>query len=221
MKGVRMRTVLRTLKVVLSLAICVLGSATAMAASYDDNASDLSNIQASPTPFTLTLGANSIIGSVGGSNIGGSNQDWIAITVPAGMQITSYVNAAYSGNDVQGFTGFQFGSPFVGNPGTAGPYAGYAHFGTGAQNPSIPTSTVGVDLLPLMANPSVAQGASGFTPPLGPGSYAFLIQQTNSNTAISYEFDINVVPEPTSLCLIGLGGLGLLMSAVARNRRNA
>jgi len=30
---------------------------------------------------------------------------------------------------------------------------------------------VGVDLLPLMANPSFAPGATGFTPPLAAGTY--------------------------------------------------
>jgi hypothetical protein len=128
------------------------------------------------------------------------------------------VNAAYSSSDAQGFTGFQVGSTFPGSPFTAGSYAGYAHFGTGATNPSTPVSTVGVDLLPLMANPSVAAGATGFTAPLGPGNYTFLIQQLGGAT--SYEFDATVtaVPEPGSLCLMAVGGL-LLVAPVARKLR--
>jgi hypothetical protein len=183
-------------------------AASLMAATYDEGISgDLSNNQAAPTPLTLTLGTNSIIGNANGS--GGDSQDWIALTVPAGDEMTSYVNAAYSSTDSQGFTGFQFGSSFGTNSAfSAGSYAGYAHFGTGATNPSTPTSTVGVDLLPLMANPSVAAGATGFTPPLIAGTYTFLIQQLGAST--NYEFDINVsaVPEPGSLSLLGLGGLG-------------
>ena len=61
-----------------------------------------------------------------------------------------------------------------------------------------------------------AAGATGFTPPLGPGSYTFLIQQTGALT--NYEFDITVVPEPGSLCLMAIGGL-LILAPTARKRR--
>src|SRR5207302_3789970 len=119
--------------------------------------------------------------------------------------------------DAQGITGFQFGSSFPGGVGSeflAGSYAGYAHFGTGATNPSTPLSTVGVDLLPLMADPSFAPGTTGFTPPLAAGTYTFLIQQGDPSTT-GYRFNMTVrpvqVPEPgSSLCLLGMGGLAIL-----------
>ena len=126
--------------------------------------------------------------------------------------MTSYVNSKYVSTDEQGFTGFQFGSSFSGDEFTAGSYAGYAHFGTDVDNPLPPSSTVGVDLLPLMADPSFAPGTSGFTPPLGPGTYTFLIQQGDPFTT-GYQFDMNLrsVPEPgSSLCLLGMGGLAIL-----------
>src|SRR4029079_998535 len=67
---------------------------------------DLSNNQVAPTPFTFSLGANSIIGSVGT----GDTQDWITVTVPAGDKLTSLVLASYQSTDAQGFMGVQAGS---------------------------------------------------------------------------------------------------------------
>jgi hypothetical protein len=131
------------------------------------------------------------------------------------MKMTSYVNASYASNDVQGFTGFNVGARFAGSAFAAGSYAGYAHFGTGATNNGPAASTVGVDLFPLMANPAVATGATGFTPPLGAGTYTFLIQQLGAST--SYEFDAKVVPEPESVYLLA-GGL-LALAPMARKRR--
>ena len=97
-------------------------------------------------------------------------------------------------------------------------YAGYAHFGFAATNPDqnpVPASTVGLNLLPLMANPSFAPGATGFTPPLAAGTYTFLIQQGDPVTT-GYRFNMTVrsvsVPEPgSSLCLLGMGGLAILV----------
>jgi hypothetical protein len=206
-----------TKKSLFSAAVCaLLAAAPAKATMYNEAASgDLSNNQAAPTALTLTPGSNSVIGTVNGFPPGGSDpQDWVSFTIPTGFVMTSYVNSKYVSTDDQGFTGFQFGSSFSGDVFTAGSYAGYAHFGTGATNPdgSPPSSTVGVDLLPLMALPSFAPGAAGFTPPLAAGTYTFLIQQGNP-VSTSYEFDMTVrsVPEPgSSLCLLGMGVLATL-----------
>jgi PEP-CTERM motif-containing protein len=129
--------------------------------------------------------------------------------------MASYVNSKYNSADDQGFTGFQKGASFSGDEFAAGSYAGYAHFGTAAQTPDgnpTSSSTVGVNLLPLMADPSFAPGATGFTPPLGAGTYTFLIQQGDPSTT-GYQFDMTLraVPEPgSSLCLLAMGGLAIL-----------
>ena len=199
-----------------SAAVCALLAATpAKATIYDEAVSgDLSNNQAAPTALTLTPGSNSVIGTVNGFPPGTDPQDWVSFTIPSGFVMTSYVNSKYGSADDQGFTGFQSGSSFSGDPFVAGSYAGYAHFGTDATNPLPPSSTVGVNLLPLMANPSFSVGATGFTRPLAAGTYTFLIQQGDPSTT-SYQFDMNVrsvsVPEPgSSLCLLGMGGLAIL-----------
>ena len=206
-----------TKKSLFSAAICaLLAVAPAIATIYDEAGpgGDLSNDKANPTALTLMPGLNSVIGTVAGFPPAGSDpQDWVSFTIPTGFVMTSYVNSKYGSEDDQGFTGFQVGSSFSGDEFTAGNYAGYAHFGTGATNPdgTPPSSTVGVDLLPLMANPSFAPGATGFTPPLAAGTYTFLIQQGDPSTT-SYQFDMTVrsVPEPgSSLCLLVLGGLAI------------
>lgn len=196
------------LRAVLSF-VLLTGVARAEGATlWDESANgDLSNNQSVPNAFTLAIGSNAVIGSLGGTD----HQDWIALTVPTGMQLSAVVLGAYSSTDLQGFTGVQAGTNFVGNPGTAAPYLGYAHFGTGAANGALPaTNLVGVDILPIMGNTTLAIGSQGFTPPLGSGTYTFLIQQTGS-AATSYEFDYNVIPEPASLALVSLGCGAILL----------
>ena len=205
-----------TKKSLFSVAVCaLLAAAPAKAIIYDEAGpgGDLSNDKAAPTALTLTPGSNSVIGTVSGFD-NGDGQDWVSFTIPTGFVMTSYVNSKYDSADDQGFTGFQSGSSFSGDPFMAISYAGYAHFGTEATNPdgTPPVSTVGVDLLPLMADPSFAPDTTGFTPPLAAGTYTFLIQQGDPETT-SYQFDMTVrsVPEPgSSLCLLGMGGLAIL-----------
>jgi PEP-CTERM motif len=214
-KGMNMHSASVTKKSLFSVAVCaLLAAAPAKAIIFDEAVSgDLSNNQAAPTALTLTAGSNSVIGVVNGFD-NGDGQDWVSFTIPTGFVMTSYVNSKYVSDDPQGFTGFQSNSSFSGDPFVAPSYAGYAHFGTKATNPDLtpPVSTVGVDLLPLMADPSFAPGTTGFTPPLAAGTYTFLIQQGDPVTT-GYQFDMTVrsVPEPgSSLCLLGMGGLAIL-----------
>jgi len=219
-KGINMHYTPVT-KSLFAAAICaLLATAPAIATIYNEAVSgDLSNDKAAPTALTLTPGFNSVIGTVAGfPQFGGTDpQDWVSFTIPTGFVMTSYVNARYNSSDDQGFTGFQVGSSFPGDEFMALSYAGYAHFGTEANNPdNNPTSssTVGVNLLPLMADPSFAPGTTGFTPPLAAGTYTFLIQQGDPSTT-GYRFNMTVrpvqVPEPgSSLCLLGMGGLAIL-----------
>ena len=215
-----MHSALSYKKSLFSAAVCaLLAAAPAKATIYNEAVSgDLSNNKAAPTALTLTPGLNSVIGTVAGFPPEGTDpQDWVSFTIPAGFVMTSYVNSKYVSTDEQGFTGFQSGSAFSGDEFVAGSYAGYAHFGFAATNPDgnpVPASTVGVNLLPLMANPSFAPGATGFTPPLAAGTYTFLIQQGDPVTT-GYRFNMTVrsvsVPEPgSSLCLFGMGGLAIL-----------
>ena len=173
---------------------------------YDESVSgDLSNSQSSPTALNLSVGTNTINGVVGATD----QQDWVALTVPAGQQMSSLFLASYSSADAQGFMGMQAGSSFVGSTTTAGNYLGYVHYGTGATNNGPATNLVGSDLLPLMANPTVAAGAKGFTPPLRAGSYTFLIQQLGATTNYGFGFVDTVVPEPGMVGVIVVCGIGL------------
>ena len=213
-----MHSALSYKKSLFSAAVCaLLAAAPAKAIIFDEVVSgDLSNNKAAPTALTLTPGLNSVIGTVNGFPPGGTDpQDWVSFTIPTGFVMVSYVNARYNSTDDQGFTGFQFGSSFSGDQFMAISYAGYAHFGFAATNPDgnpVSSSTVGVNLLPLMADPSFAPGASGFTPPLAAGTYTFLIQQGDPATT-GYRFNMTVRPVPeagSSLCLLGMGGLAIL-----------
>jgi hypothetical protein len=177
----------------------------------------LSASGSTPTALTLSGGINSIIGTVGGT----ATQDWVALTVPTGDQLSSLVLAAYSSTDAQGFLGVQTGSSFVGSTVSAGSYLGYTHFGTGAANGSLgPTNLVGADLLPIMGNNLVdSPGSQGFTPPLSAGTYTFLIQQLGANTSYQFDFGVTIVPEPSSTTLVCLASAICLALAVIRRRR--
>ena len=207
-------------KSLFSAAVCaLLATAPAKAIIYNEAVSgDLSDDKAAPTALILTPGFNSVIGTVSGFPPEGTDpQDWVSFTIPAGFVMKSYVNARFVSSDPQGFTGFQSGSSFSDDEFAAGSYAGYAHFGTAAQNPNgnpTSSSTVGVNLLPLMADPNFAPGTTGFTFPLAAGTYTFLIQQGDPSTT-GYLFNMTVrpvqVPEPGStLCLLAMGTLATL-----------
>jgi hypothetical protein len=184
-----------------AVALSAFARPSSAATLWDESSNgDLSNLQGTPTPLALSQGVDSIIGTVNGTS---DSQDFVSFVVPVGLFLNSITLSSYSSTDGRAFTGVQVGTSFVGNPLVAGSYAGYAHFGTGATNGAV----VGADVLAIMANPTLAIGATGLTIPLGAGTYTFLIQQLGAAT--SYRFDYQVVPEPAS-SLLTAGGLALL-----------
>jgi hypothetical protein len=198
-----------------SLACAACLSSTHAAVVWNETSNgDLSNSQSAPTSVSVSPGVNSVIGRVGGSD----SQDWLTITVPTGFRLTAYVLAAYASTDAQGFTGVQAGNRFVGDPFTASSYLGYAHYGTGATNGTLPpTNVIGTNLLPLMGNTSIATGARGFTPPLPSGAYTFLIQQFGATTTYQFDYTIAAVPGPATLAMtLACGAVQL-----RRTRRSA
>src|SRR5688572_26548578 len=169
------------------------GSSVSAAVFWDEGVNgDLSNNQSSPNQFTLENGVNTLIGSVGLSS---GSQDWFTLTVPQDFQFNSIIPRAFTSSDQIAFIGFQSGNSFVGNAGDAASYMGYGHFGPG----SFPPQPVNSEMMPGM---STAPGAQGFTPPLGPGSYTFLIQQLGSETG--YRFDFTAIPEVRGQVLIAV-----------------
>ena len=89
----------RMLVSLMSLAVLA-SAALGQTVLYNESISgDLSNSAAAPNAFTLSSGANSVIGSVGSPD----NQDWFSLTVPANFKLTSIVLVSYSSTDCAGF----------------------------------------------------------------------------------------------------------------------
>ena len=174
---------------ILGAALCVLNTSGALFWNETSDG-DLSNNQSTPNSFVLENGANSVVGTV---NALTDFQDWLAVTISSGFQLSAVRLAAYISTDPIAFTGFQSGSSFVGSSFVESSYLGYTHIGPG---------NVGSDLLPLMEN---AFGAQGFTAPLQAGTYTFVIQQAGSSlTSYQFDYEVTPVPEPRTQAAIAL-----------------
>lgn len=191
------------------LAACVLSLAASPGASasvaYDESVSgDLSNAGLTPTAIAIAAGSNQILGTTGNPG-SGLDRDYFTVTVLPGETLSAIT--LLPGTTIGGtfsFIGVQAGPQLTVPPNTpdASGLLGWTHYGA---------PDIGTNLLPAMSVAS--DGSSGFTPPLGSGSYAFWVQDFGPGI-VHYGFDLNVtaVPEPASalLMLAGLAGLGAL-----------
>jgi hypothetical protein len=166
--------------------------------AYSEAASgDLSSSGAAPTGVALALGVNTVLGSSGKDGLGVVDRDYFTITVDAGQQLTGL--AVLPGTTVLGalsFIGVQAGTAVTVSPtgGSAAGLLGWTHYGS---------DDIGHDILPRIGT---GFGASGFSGALGPGSYAFWVQDTGLGTS-NYAFDLTLqaVPEPASALLLLTG----------------
>lgn len=160
---------------------------------------DLSGDRFNPTAYVLGLGSNRII-----ATSGPGDREFVALTVPVGLQLGALIQVEYIGDDGVAFAAVDDGPQFLVDPDaftTAG-MLGWTHFG-----PVIFPD--GGDILPAMG---MGFGADGFVPPLPAGTYTFWLQQAGGE--VTYELDFVVIPSPASAGLLGFGALW-----TARRRR--
>ena len=165
---------------------------------------DLSDDRLAPTPFVLAAGASEILGTV----MAGDRDYW-SIVVPSGHRLDEIIVLDYAGaSGGFAFTGIQAGAAVTVDPGdfTAVGLLGWVLFGDGE---------IGTDVLDDMA--VSGNGATGFVPPLGPGTYSVWTQET-STTPSEYVLSYVVTPEPSVLALGGLT-LSFPLLLVRRNCR--
>ncbi|MFM7521558.1 MAG: PEP-CTERM sorting domain-containing protein [Planctomycetota bacterium] len=152
----------------------------------------LSTDPASPTPLTVGVGSNSII-----ATIGGANRDYFSFTLAPGQSLESFLLASYASSDAVSWIGLQAGASWTAGD-NVGSMISQQHFGT---------ANVGTNLLGITS-----------TEPLTAGTYTVRAQQAGTTTA--YQFDLAVVPEPSTYA-IALAGLACGGYSMWRRRKPA
>lgn len=200
---------IKSLKAAVLLLLGALLTASAQSAVvWTENLNgDLSSNAAAPTAISFRDGSNIINGSVVNP---ADTRDYVTFIIGADQFLVALTLLGYDDlgtaatND--GNRGFHAinsgGTSFVPGAATAASFLGGDHL----------TPPVGVNLLPNLANATMA--GTGFTVPLGPGTYSYVIQQTGPQHT-GYSLDFMVVPEPSSLILLITAG-----SVVALRRRH-
>lgn len=198
------------------LAMTVLGAAVSLHATHYDESvqGDFSSTPNAPTHISLTLGGNEIWGTTGRSVAGGPvDRDFFEFTIPAGQQLSSITPLAgttFAGAGSVSFIAVVSGGSFGATaPTTAGALLGYHHYGP---------AEIGTDILDDIG---AGAGSIGFSAPLGPGQYAFWIQET-AVSSVHYGFRFNKtqisVPESGPGLFAGAGVLALMIGVARRLR---
>ena len=172
---------------------------------------DASSDATAPTLLNLAMGSNFVSGAVTQSNdLTAGDIDFFTFTIPEGQTLSGIFLSDYSPDD-RGFHAINAGDnaivPSGPNVGDTSQYLGSAHLDLVASD---------VNLLDDLGTPLAG---SGFTGPLGPGTYSYVIQQTGPVVS-SYTLDFAVVPEPAT----GSAWTVLVLSSfilVVRRRRAA
>jgi hypothetical protein len=165
---------------------------------------EISGDAQNPTAIALTpMGLTSISGSITGAGSGVSTDiDYFKVTVPSGQFLGNvFVRTGTTAGGNGSFIGLFPGA--VGKP--AASTTGADLLGYYLYKPA----DIGTDILDDMGTFTFNGNTSQhFTPPLPAGDYTFWVQEGSLGT-FNYNFDLALVPEPTS-CAVMLAGAGML-----------
>jgi hypothetical protein len=175
------------MRFVLTLIGTAVFATSALAAGYKEGKSgDLSDDGLNPTTVKLKVGNNTIDGDFGVHG-GVIDRDYFTIKIGTGQTLASIVVDPKTkiGNRLS-FIGVETGKQVNTDPegGDPSQLLGWDHFGK---------ADFGKDILPRICT---GAGAIGCTPPLGPGSYSFWVQETTSCNC-HYRFIFNVTGAAT------------------------
>jgi hypothetical protein len=169
---------------VLFLAASLFG-ASALAAGYSEKKSgDLPDSGTTPLLVKLKLGDNVISGK-NGTKDGVTDRDYFKIKIPEGQQLSAIILEPETLVGINSsFIGIQKGKQVTVPPvgGTPDDLLGYTLYSTDDE---------GTDILPAIGQ---GDGAKGFVPPLGPGTYSFWVQETAS-CACRFRFTFKVTAQ--------------------------
>jgi hypothetical protein len=211
-----MRLVVPFLTVTLA---CTASLATHAAVWEEPVRGDFSNDGLSPTLISLDPGVNTIRGTTGFTDI--VDRDYFYFTLAAGQQLDFiFLREGTQVGANATFIAIQGGDKVTLDPMGRTP-VGLLGF-TLYNNTSQLDTNILDDIGSLLDDGAFA-GATGFSGPLGPGTYAFWVQDTAFGTFnYHYEFNVSSDPIPTPLpgaFLAMLSGMGVL--GLVRRRRQA
>tara|TARA_R110000868_G_scaffold241497_2_gene496341 strand:+ start:91051 stop:91638 length:588 start_codon:yes stop_codon:yes gene_type:complete len=173
----------------------IVGSSVAMGAVYDESIDgDLSGDRFNPTFIDFDLGVNTVINETVNAEIESGDIDYLTFSVGAGQWVDSIIIAdtfnPNGGLDMGVFVGLAFDNFFD--------FDIDGFIGDGLEGFIITDFTnVGFESIETL---------SGGLTTLGQGDYTLWIQQGNVDiTRVTTH--INIVPAPSAMALLGLGGL--------------
>lgn len=192
------------------IALATITCAASAQVLWDESVSgDASNDPLAPSNAgVMVLGSNVFAGTV--SNVGGADpRDYITFVVPDGLAITHLILLTFAPNNIA-WTHFDDGpTSVIPSPGTADSLLAGAHIPAAAPD--------GEDLFDnyQSGSPELLAGP-GFSGPIGPGTYTFLMQQTSAITQ-TYGLDFVVVPIPAP-GVASAAAIGAIVFGMRRRR---
>lgn len=180
-------------------ATCGMASAGSVYNEVPDG--DLSGDGLNTTDLTFSEGSNEVHGTTGRNPLGIADREYFSFEVPAGFKLTSVLLLTDTTTGGTGFLGIQSGPqvtlPFT--PPNAAGLLGWVHY---------EDVHIGTDILDDLG--ASAFGATGFIPPLGPGTYSVWLQDTSfGEHKFGLDFVLKSVPDQ------GTGVLGIALGSLA------